>query len=85
MTRYEGLLTIMLIASALGDGFLDPEGEPSIELRIRLYLSGGYRMSRELQTALTALDDCDERQVTALLVALICYTSAELTDLALSG
>ena len=85
MTRYESLLTIMLLSSALSDGFLDPDGEPSIEQQIRIYLNAGYSISRELQTALTELDTCDEKQVTALLVALIGYTSAQLVHLALSG
>jgi len=85
MTRYEGLLTIMLLSSALSDGLLDSDGEPSIQQQIRIYMNAGYSISRELQTALTALDTCDEKQVTALLVALICYTSAQLAHLALSG
>jgi len=80
----ERLLTIMLLSAALSDGFLDPDRDPSIEDQINLYLNDGYRMSRELQTALTALDDCEEREVTAVLVALICYTSVELNRLAKS-
>ena len=85
MTFYEAMLTIMLLASALSDGFLDRDIEPTVEEQIRIYTNKGYTLSRELQTTLTALDTCDEKQVTALLVALIGYTSAQLVNLALSG
>ena len=85
MTLYEKLLTIMLLSSTLSDGLLDANVEPSIERQIEIYINGGYIISPELRKALVALDDCDERQVTALLVALIGYVSAHLAHLALSA
>jgi len=85
MTLYEKLLTIMLLSSTLSDGLLDANVEPSIERQIEIYINGGYIISPELRKALVALDDCDERQVTALLVALIGYVSAYLVQLALSA
>ena len=85
MTLYEKLLTIMLLSSTLSDGILDANVEPSIERQIETYTSGGYIISPELRDALVALDDCDERQVTAVVVALIGYVSAYLVQLALSA
>jgi len=85
MTLYERLLTIMLLSSALSDAILDASVEPSIEKQIETFLSGGYTINPEFQKSLAALDDCDERQVTALVVALIGYVSAHLSQLALSA
>jgi len=85
MTFYESLLAIMLLSSALSDGFLYPDGDPSIEQQISRYLNTGYPIDHELQAALAALDDCDERQVTAVLVALVGYTSAQLSRIAMAG
>jgi hypothetical protein len=85
MTLYERLLTIMLLSSTLSDGLLDANVEPSIERQIEIYINGGYIINAELRNGLVALDDCDERQVTALLVALIGYVSAHLAHLALSA
>jgi len=85
MTLYERLLTIMLLSSALSDGMLDANVEPSIEKQIETFISGGYTINPEFRKALAALDDCDERQVTALVVALIGYVSAHLSQLALSA
>jgi hypothetical protein len=85
MTLYERLLMIMLLSSALSDGILDANVEPSIEKQIQTFISGGYIINPELRKALVALDDCDERQVTALVVALIGYVSAHLAQLALSA
>ena len=85
MTLYERLLTIMLLSSTLSDGLLDANVEPSIERQIEIYINGGYIINAELRNGLVALDDCDERQVTALVVALIGYVSAHLAHLALSA
>jgi len=85
MKLYERLLTIMAIAAALSDGLLDASAEPSIEQQIRNYTNDGHSLDRDLRDCLADLDSCDETQCSALLVALIGYTAADLAQLALSG
>jgi len=88
LSFYERLLTIMTIAAALSDGFLDANADISVERQVRSYLSKGYRLDRDLDCDLVGclieLDECDEEQVTALLVALIGYVSDELVQIAIS-
>jgi len=85
MKLYDRLLTIMAIAAALSDGLLDANADPSIEQQIRIYTNAGYSIDRDLRDCLADLDSCDESQCSALLVALIGYTSKDLVQLALSG
>jgi len=84
LSFYEKMLTVMVMSSALSDGFLDANADISVEKQVRSHLSKGYTLDRDLVGCLTELDECDEEQVTALLVALIGYMSGELVQIAIS-
>lgn len=78
MGLYKKLLATRLIAAALADGMADLATEPSIAEQIQQYCNEGFDIDATLQRHLEALDNCDERQCLALLLALVGYVSDEL-------